>query len=167
MEVDFFYNIIGYRISGILNYFITGEAQEGSLYSRLNMARLALEYFKESPIIGHGLNSFKYHVYYYTYSHNNYTELLSGVGIIGLIIYYVPMLVIYIKSFAVRKKYPEDSIIPIAFLTMLFVLDVGNVSYFLVSNHVFLGIAIGYYYKMISREQEINMTRNETKWKIK
>lgn len=87
MHVGFLYETIGYRFESLFGFF-EGEAKDGSALSRSVMMRESWEIFKAHPIQGIGLYNYKYVGYYHRVSHCNYTELLSGVGIIGTLLYY-------------------------------------------------------------------------------
>lgn len=79
--------------------------------------------FKKAPIFGHGINSFRY--YYDFYAHNNYIELLFGVGLIGFLIYYS----IHASLLRQLCKKWRQNIFPILFVLILLSMDVGLVSY--------------------------------------
>lgn len=161
IRVDFFYQVIGHRVVGIVDIFSEQGTADGSLISRFNMISLAWEMFKESPITGHGLNNFKYMAYYNTYSHNNYLELLTGLGLVGLVLYYIPFMRILFSSFKFRRKYPFEMLLTIGVLTMLFILDWSNVSSINFADHIFIGLAVGFYYQSLN-----NRFRPSTKEKL-
>ncbi len=96
-----------------------------------------IEIFKEKPILGIGLNNFAYYVKNYTeytearYSHNNYIEMLSCLGIVGLILYYWLYLYILVKLLIRLIKNRNDLQLILGF-TLVFVLMIfewGIVSY--------------------------------------
>lgn len=95
MNVEFFYNVIGVRFEAMLNTFL-GTDSDGSMNERAFYAEKAMELFKQHPVIGYGCNNFKQYMReigysHIAYSHNNFTELLCTLGIIGTSIYYVPL----------------------------------------------------------------------------
>src|SRR5690606_29786498 len=65
---------------------ISGDEVENSSLHRIYFAVEGWEAFKKKPILGYGVNSFRY--YYGLYSHNNFIELLFGLGLIGFLTYY-------------------------------------------------------------------------------
>jgi len=80
-------------------YFI-----ERDLDLRTDLIKEGLLLFGQRPFLGYGINNFRY---YYgqktglrTYTHNNFLELLVGVGLLGFFIYYL----IYIYSFYLLVK---------------------------------------------------------------
>ena len=115
MNVDFLYNIIGVRVENLITLLTVGKANEGSLKSRQKLLEIGIKYIKEKPWTGYGLDCYKLisgfgsggvvngvEVGYY--SHNNYIELLFGTGIIGLILYYIPILFVFKKMIQTLKK---------------------------------------------------------------
>lgn len=140
MNVDFLYNIIGVRIQNLITLLTEGAANEGSLKSRQKLVEIGIGYIKEKPWTGYGLDCFKLvsgfgsggmvngiEVGYY--SHNNYVELLFGTGIIGLILYYIPILSVLKKMLRSLKKNVCVSYLIAFFVTKLMV-EYAYVSYY-------------------------------------
>ncbi len=121
MNIPFFYNNIGYRFEGIL----TGDSVEGSFIGRSKMIELGIEWFKERPFIGYGLDNYRALSPFKTYSHNTYIELLVNLGLLGLILYYKLYFNLIINSI----KMLENKNFVLAIIVSGFILDVMNVSY--------------------------------------
>lgn len=106
---------------------------DGSTIMREKLIYLAIDLWKDNPIIGIGINNFALHsgVSIGYYSHNNYTEILSGLGIIGFLLYYIPI-VRFMHKIKRKWESPISSISSMikSLVLVLFILDVGNVSYF-------------------------------------
>ena len=96
---------------------ITGEKiEDASTQGREFYKEIAFIMFKEKPILGWGLDGFMCYLrdfpYYkgYTieavYSHCNFSELMSCLGIVGLLIWYIPTFSILIKGFKNRACHP-------------------------------------------------------------
>ena len=72
---------------------VTGRGiADSSSILRSKYISVGIDAFKESPVIGYGIDNYRYinlrdsgHL---TYSHNNFVEMLVGVGGIGFLIYY-------------------------------------------------------------------------------
>lgn len=136
----YLYDIIGRRFLTLINsvffseYSISGYI-DSSAIERSLLRKNALEVFYSNPIIGIGLDNFKYytgaHGTSQVYAHNNYLELLANLGIIGFCLFYVPIIKLLFEG--VRKyKYYKSSIylfISCFIITQLF-LDYGTVSYY-------------------------------------
>ncbi len=90
-SVPVLYDFIGYRLAGV---FGTKGQQDASTSTRLTFLAYAFSLFKNNPIIGVGLDNFKYYAYNFAnawqevYSHSNWGELLADTGIIGTTLYY-------------------------------------------------------------------------------
>ena len=85
------YNLVGNRIESMVNSFLN-NSDDGSIIERKLMINLALEYFGDRPIFGHGIYSFAHDFAYCfgreVYSHNNFTEILYCYGIVGFVLFY-------------------------------------------------------------------------------
>lgn len=86
-NVDIFYKLLGIRFETMFGLNQYGRI-DGSTINRLHSINVGLELFKGKPLIGYGIGNFSYSSGIGGYSHNNYIELLVGLGITGLIIYY-------------------------------------------------------------------------------
>ena len=107
---------------------------DSSALVRLKMVEIGKELFLKSPIIGVGINNPQLYTASYFgignyYLHNNYIELLAGVGLVGFVSYYwiyVVLLVFFIKNRRFR-----DGAYNITFILLFIrlVMDVGAVTY--------------------------------------
>lgn len=142
-KVDALYRIIGHRVEQMFSYLFSGESTDESMLSRGKMIVQAWDAFKNAPVLGHGMHSFSFITYYKSYSHNNYVELLSGLGLIGFLLYYVPLFS-FVKIGFSRLKYSSLEVpFALGLLVSSLLQDVANVSYISMIDHLFLGIAIG------------------------
>ncbi len=74
------------------------EGREGSANTRFRMIQEGVALWRESPIIGYGINQFRWVSSFTTYSHNNYTELLVSFGAIGFLLYHAILLGILLRG---------------------------------------------------------------------
>src|SRR5699024_3962119 len=74
----------------------------------------------------------------YAYSHNNYVELLVGVGLIGTVVYYLAFIYIFRNAIRHLNNYSKFAIVTV--ITIL-IIDYGLVSYNLVYIQFFIGLA--------------------------
>lgn len=109
---------------------LSGSNKDSSTVLREAYTDLALNIWKENPILGVGINNFAplNTIERNVYSHNNYAELLSGVGIIGFLLYYMPIMLIVVNK-------TKSSIFNIfkSIAIVLLILEVGVVSYIMFS----------------------------------
>ena len=93
-EIPVFYNSIGIRIESMIDILNgrTSSIREQSVQTRRWFSDFGLYMFYQRPLIGWGIESFRFKVGmltgFYTFAHNNYIELLANVGIIGFSLYY-------------------------------------------------------------------------------
>lgn len=103
---------------------LLGLFSEGGTSKRQQLYSDAFTYFKSSPLIGIGFNQYRQWSPYGYYSHSSYAEVLSCGGIIGTLIFFVPLLTCllrYIKS-AFQKK-PFDEMYRIRMIALMFVCE--------------------------------------------
>ncbi len=134
MENDTMYAAIGQRFESMFDYF-TGEGSDGSMILRERYIAAAKNMFRESPIIGKGMGNYSriLESEYYLgnfYSHNNYWQILSELGMVGFIIYfsmYVYCSVVFLRAYFVEKR--KISVLFLTMMAMMIVLDTGIISY--------------------------------------
>lgn len=98
-KVDFVYDIIGNRFEGLLGFVNDTGDVDASTDTRSKFIELGMLYFSTNPINGYGIDCFReLQGAHETYSHNNYVEILFGVGIPGIITYYSMYLLPLIKG---------------------------------------------------------------------
>lgn len=145
MKVEFFYNLLGKRIETMINgIFSTGDEVDASTKTRLQLIDRGIEMYKKNPILGYGIANYSSVTDSYGYyAHNNYVELLVGVGIIGTCIYYslhVNILLFYIKKL---KNISLIELLMFGIIVALVICDYGIVSYYEFLNQLLL--FLGYY----------------------
>lgn len=83
--------------------------QDGGTDARTELYRDAVEYFMASPIIGIGFGQYRLWSPFGYYSHSSYAEILSCGGIIGVLIFFVPIFVCLCSCLKqLRKKQPLE-----------------------------------------------------------
>lgn len=162
MKVEVLYNAIGNRLESLYLQWVEGEEADGSAITRSRMLEIGMRLFKMEPLLGHGHNAFKYLSGYWTYSHNNYMELLCSLGICGLMLFYVPLIYFTIEAFRLWRRGVSGAILPLTILVMQFINDMAQVSYYSFHIHIFLGIAIGYVY-LLKRQYREMKSKEEPK----
>lgn len=131
MKTNFGYSLAGNRIETLFALFKGGET-DGSSATRIVFIQLGWSHFLERPILGKGIDCFRVIPgAYSTYSHCNYIEILFGVGILGIVIYYIPhisFLIDFWKSKTLKDKH--NAILAVAIVIILLFFDVAWVSYY-------------------------------------
>lgn len=143
------YNAIGKRFESMLEFWFEDRSHkvDNSLYMRSYYIQLAQEMFSESPIIGKGMGNFariidEFYDLQGVYSHNNYWQILSELGIVGFFIYYSMYAYIIIKL--IKNSFVHKSKIGLLFLTfmiLLIVIETGLVSYNSKMPHIVIALA--------------------------
>ncbi|MGX5522827.1 O-antigen ligase family protein [Bacillus toyonensis] len=151
-KIDVLYQNIGWRFESMYQeIFLHESSDEGSYHTRKNMIQYGIDYFKERPLLGHGIENFRYlyaqEVGKETYSHNNYIELLVNNGIVGLLLYYSFYISVILKANNRRRKSKslEEKryyLFCISLLICMFIIDWGLVSYKWYPNYILLALAL-------------------------
>lgn len=100
MKNQFLYSALGVRLESFITSVTMGTAGDASVQGRTWLIDFGYSNFLQAPYIGNGLDTFtsmfgSLHGAWHTNADNNYIQLLSDLGIIGFLLYYVP-LAIYI-----------------------------------------------------------------------
>lgn len=131
MENPYFYSVVGWRVEAFLSQF-TGEGElDGSTLARQTLVEAAVDAWKQSPFLGHGLDCFRYfgelatgHDYY---AHNNYVELLADLGVFGFLAYYGGYAYALIRSWKSRKN--KLSMLLFVLVSIMVVIEYACVTY--------------------------------------
>ena len=138
MKVPILYSIIGNRVETMINGF-TGQGEtDASTSLRMKMIEWGVEWFKEKPKLGYGIDSYKMLLgtketsfgITGAYAHNNYIELIVDVGILGLVVYYYIYIYMIIKSFKYIKSRNLLLILMLGILIACMVNEYGQVTYY-------------------------------------
>ena len=143
MNIEVLYNSIGVRIESLFDAMSGNLAVDSSAYTRIRMIEKAYEIFRENPWIGRGINTFAHTAGFGAYAHNNYMELLANMGLMGFLIYYVPLFMYLRKAFVSWKCGYAHSVLPLAIIGLTLVNDFGAVSYASMVMQAFLALGIG------------------------
>lgn len=100
-KVPSLYNIIGRRLLDFLGIFFGKSIANSSTQERQYLIRTGIEFFKEKPLIGWGIDNYRYMNSYKTYAHSNLVELLVDVGLVGTILF---LRIYYITLKEIRKN---------------------------------------------------------------
>ena len=135
-NVPLLYNVLGYRLEGFFDLFANGTG-DSSTTKRLELIENGIELFRDSPLVGHGVNTYvavsNSLVGFLAYSHNDYVELLVGVGLIGTIIYYITPISLVGTALSLSKQSKETKLLGslcFALMTAYFVSNLFTVNYY-------------------------------------
>lgn len=133
MNIPILYEYIGYRLDSFLKYVMSGEISDASISGRDRLIELGSGWFMQSPYIGHGIDSFRAlfsvnHGSWDTNADNNYIELATDLGIIGIASYYIPLLAFLIGGLSSRElRQATDTRFALAFVTAMSLIDFSQV----------------------------------------
>jgi len=127
------YEIIGIRIESMFQIF-NGEKStinENSILERQIMLREGWELFLQRPVMGNGIGSFARYIYPIlgkaAFCHNNFLELMCGVGIVGALVYYSFHVMIAVDAF--ENKSPQ-TMVALAIMLQMVVAHIAVVFYY-------------------------------------
>jgi O-antigen ligase len=133
MNVPILYEHIGYRLEAFVTYVIAGDIVDASISGRDRLIQLGLVWFAESPFVGHGIDSFRAlfsddQGAWNTSADNNYIELMTSLGILGLAAYYIPLIVFIFNGIGTPalRRCPEHRF-SIAFMASMSLVDFSQV----------------------------------------
>ena len=162
MNNKMFYDVIGVRIESMIKSFEGDASADGSINERNFFIKKAIELFKAHPIFGYGMNNFSTHMaeinyHHVAYSHNNFTELLATLGIVGFTIYYsmiIKMLINLIKNMFCKVK--NNYAMNVLFLLILSI--ICFISYWCVnyqSEYFIILFSLIYMFLKVNKSEEV------------
>lgn len=128
MTVPYFYNVLGNRIELMINGFLGKGQVDNSTTIRLYMIDYGMKLFNQKPLFGYGLFNYSA-LTNYAYSHNNYVELLVGIGIFGTVIYYSIYINVILKLLKHLRKNKYSGLF-VSLIIGLAIMEYGLVSYY-------------------------------------
>ena len=109
---------------------LLGTGNDGSANSRLFFLNEAVPHIQERPLTGLGMNCFYLvEAMRNTYSHNNYLELLLSGGIPALILFYAPVVHMFVRGIR-RMKESNGARLALYLLFRLLITGIMVVSYY-------------------------------------
>lgn len=131
--------LINERFLSLIESFRGGK---GDATLRIDYMKLGIEIFKSSPIVGVGVDNAKvingavsgHNVYL----HNNYVELLAGLGIVGFVMYYSIFGIILYKFYKLRNYRDSEYDICLILLMLRLIMDFGQITYYGKDNAIYI-----------------------------
>lgn len=167
MNNETFYSIIGVRMESMFSAFSGESSGDASIVERNYFKEQAWNLFLDNPILGYGHNCFSNYLQLInysilTYSHNNYLEILSALGIVGFLIYYsmiFSMIVGLLKLLSAKNKNKNRGLL---FIFILFMLLICLVSWWQINySSKFLIVVYSLIYMFISVNKKESAVENE------
>lgn len=157
ISVPELYNVLGIRVEGLLAQITGTGSIDSSTLIRMQMIDYGINWFKQNPLIGYGMNNYRTLLSgatgTSTYAHNNYIELLVDVGIIGTAIYYYIYIYIIKHLFKTARKKETIASLFFVLIILLMVIEYGFVSYY--DNLMQLIICLGYAATQVFKEKNM------------
>jgi len=96
---------------------------------RMEMVREGFYLWLNNPFFGNGIGQFSVMSSFGVYSHNNYIEILSNLGLIGFFLYYGIYILIIFQLIAKKSELRPESNIIWSVMILLFLWDIARVSF--------------------------------------
>lgn len=152
---DNLYELIGIRMESMISSLLGQQTTENSMGMRTLMITQGLGYFSEKPILGYGLDCYRYLSPFGTYAHNNYIELMVGTGFIGLFIFYSIYIYAFIKGYRfVFKEHDDVAIFLFSILVIVVVNHMAIVSYYNITYNIMFVLFISYIKLLIQKRKK-------------
>ena len=130
-NIPYLYEIVWVRIENAIKTVLGIEIADQSALGRSYYKTIAYMMFLERPLLGYGLDGFKCFVrdnpYIISttvlnavYSHCNYAELAANFGLVGLLIWYIPIFLQIKNVIGFRKTTPWSGCLFCVFVSMVF-----------------------------------------------
>lgn len=137
------YHVLGRRLKNLFSYVLGEGTTETSSLEREFYRNYARHMWEQSPVVGWGFNQFAAQMLainypHVAYSHCNYWELLSCLGIVGFLLYYGFYL--YLAKQLIRKASRKDPLVLFALVlfAVLVVMEYGFVAFVGIDEYVYL-----------------------------
>ncbi len=130
---------------------ITENYEKGyGVYNRVVYMQDGIKMINENPIMGVGLNQFRFHTRVYgSYSHSNYIEVGANTGLVGFAIYYTIFVILWIRLNWIRARTSNEYVLyqirlfKITLIT-IFTIYLGSPLYYNKPHWLLLSGIIGY-----------------------
>jgi O-antigen ligase len=115
------------RLSQIVSLITTSANVDLSLMERSRLFRIGVVLIADSPVLGHGVDSFRWISNSALSSHNNYLETGVSLGVVGLVLYYHVFVRVIRDAYSYLR---EGDVFPLALMSSLLIvlLDIAFVS---------------------------------------
>jgi len=127
-EVNKYFENVLYRFDAFSSALDDRGGMNNSTEIRKQLISFGLLAFQGEPLFGYGLGNFRF-ISGGQYAHNNFVELLVGVGLIGFFIFYLMYAYLFYILFRIVKIESDLKKLFLIFLSILLGMDAALVSY--------------------------------------
>lgn len=127
LQLPFMLTIRERMIFAIQTLFGVGNKVDTSTLSRVLWSEYGFFLGVKNLIFGYGADGFSRYSGVNTYAHNNYAEVICNFGLVGFVLFYLPLIVLLLDSF--KSKHVDKSLI-ISFVIYYLVISFSNVLYY-------------------------------------
>ena len=171
-SIPFLYNTVWVRIGEAISTVLGTEMVDSSTVGRENLKEVATLMFLQKPIFGYGVDGVVCFIkdnpiligndVAAVYSHCNYTEIGACFGIVGLLIWYIPVIKTIVSSYKVRTESNWASCLFSGFLTMV-IFDYSRIPWAShMSMYLFFVVILLIRYEVSEVKDKKNNERQET-----
>lgn len=159
------FQFIERRFTNLFYFLLEDNVMEGSINARSNMINIGIDFFLQRPLFGYGIDNYQtlYQLTYgvMRYSHNNYIELLVGIGITGTLLYYS----IYFKELGslIVCKRPIDPLLKNIYTGIIFatfLIGISTVYYSIKISFIIIALISTYNALNIKKVEYHNTTKD-------
>ena len=163
MEVPYFYDVIGWRLEGLLAKKTGVGTVDHSTLLRLQLIDNGLRVFRDNFMYGVGIDCVRFlngsMIGEKLYAHNNYIELLADLGILGTFIYYFGYLFIWKNLLKHLRGNDNLNTLFITIMAILLPVEYGCVTYSDVMFQFLLMLIFTYI--SITKQESVKTIRGE------
>jgi len=124
--------------------------------TRINLADIALAKFSEKPLLGYGIYSFGYFSEF-SYTHNNFLEIIFSLGVFGILLFYFPFLYILLKTFLIKDKLLDKYKMILRALIIYYFVSGMSLPNFSSKIQLFVVVIIFSYYSILTFHKHVNL----------
>lgn len=135
---------------------ISNEYRFAAEDSRIVLANIAITKFLENPLTGYGINSFRYFSEY-NYTHNNFLEILFSLGFFGVILFYLPLVIIFLHTFTLKNSSIDKYIKVLRALIVYYIISGMSIPNFQSKVQLFIVVLILCFYSFIIKNKSIDI----------
>ncbi len=128
---------------------LRGETVTDTGSERLGLYQVAWQVFSEHPLVGVGLNNYRFYTFHYAVAHSEYAEVACDTGLPGFVLYFAIFVVLWRRAGKIAKHSPDRQAVRIAnliraMLVVVMLLNLGRWNYDSKHTWIIFGVFIGY-----------------------